>query len=111
MKALTIPDPIPAHPVEAIHRARLQQEVKDLLAHLPAREAWVLRWRFGLAGEHDHTLREIGARVGLSSERVRQIERDAIERLRGLAEERAVHDERNECTSWDLTREAHGEAR
>ena len=107
----TIPDPIPARPVEAIDRARLQREVKDLLAHLPAREAQVLRWRFGLAGEHDHTLRELGDRIRLSGERVRQIERDAIQRLRGLAEERAVHDERNECTSWDLTREAHGRAR
>jgi RNA polymerase sigma factor (sigma-70 family) len=112
----TIPDPIPTRPVEAIHRARLQREVKDLLAHLPARERQVLRWRFGLAGERDHTLREIGDRIGLSRERIRQIERDAIQRLRGLAEEGVLpdgilHDERNECTSWELTREAYGQAR
>jgi RNA polymerase sigma factor (sigma-70 family) len=110
----TIPDSIPARRVEAIHRTRLQREVKDLLAHLPAREAQVLRWRFGLPGEHDHTLREIGDRIGLSRERIRQIERDAIQRLRGLAEERAdgaVRDEWNECTSGGLTREARGQAR
>ncbi len=112
----TIPDPIPAGPVEAIHRARLQRDVKDLLAHLPAREAQVLRWRFGLAGEPNHTLREIGDRIGLSSERIRQIERDAIQRLRKLADEDILpdgilHDERNEFTSWDLTREPHGQAR
>jgi RNA polymerase primary sigma factor len=112
----TIPDPIPARPVEAIHRARLQREVKDLLAHLPAREGQVLRWRFGLAGECDHTLREIGDRIGLSRERVRQIERDAIQRLRKLAEEDVLpdgilHDERNECASWELAREAYGQAR
>ena len=43
-------------------------------------------------------------------------ERDAIQRLRGLAEEGVLpdgilHDERNEFTSWDLTREPHGQAR
>ena len=112
----TIPDPIPARPVEAIHRARLQREVGDLLAHLPPREGQVLRWRFGLAGGHDHTLREIGDRIGLSRERIRQIERDAIQRLRGLAEQGVLpdgilHDEWNECTSWDLTCEAYGQAR
>ncbi len=112
----TIPDPLPARPVEAIHRARLERELGDLLAHLPAREAQVLRWRFGLAGGHDHTLQQIGDRIGLSHERIRQIERDAIQRLRKLAEEDVLpdgilHDERNECASWELTREAHGEAR
>jgi len=74
----------------------------------------VLRWRFGPAREPGHTLREIGDRIGLSRDRVRQIERDAIQRLRGLAEERAdgaVRDEWNECASWGLTREARGQAR
>ncbi len=84
------------------------------LGGLAARAA--LRWRFGLVGGHDHTLREIGDRIGLSRERIRQIERDAIQRLRGLAEEGVLpdgilHDERNECTSWELTREAYGQAR
>ena len=112
----TIPDLIPVRPVEAIHRVRLQRELKELLTHLPPREARVLRWRFGLAGERDHTLQQIGDRIGLSRERIRQIERDAIRRLRGLAEEGVLpdgilHDERNECTSWELTREARGQAR
>ncbi|MBW2420038.1 MAG: sigma-70 family RNA polymerase sigma factor [Deltaproteobacteria bacterium] len=105
----TIPDSIPTRPVEAIHEARLQREVKNLLARLPAREARVLRWRFGLAGGDDHTLREIGDRIGLSGESVRQIERKAIQRLRKLAEERgegAVHELRDECTSREPTREA-----
>ncbi len=112
----TIPDPMPTNPVEAIHQTRLQRELEDLLAQLPPRESQVLRWRFGLAGEPDHTLRQIGDRIGLSRERIRQIEGDAIQRLRKLAEEDVLpdgilHDERNECTSWDLTREAYGEAR
>jgi RNA polymerase sigma factor (sigma-70 family) len=110
----TIPDPIPARPVEAIHRARLQRELEELLACLPPREAQVLRWRFGLAGERDHTLRQIGDRIGLSHERIRQIEHDAIQRLRELAEERAdgaVRDEWNECASWELTRGAQVQAR
>ncbi len=112
----TLPDPIPTNPVEAIHWTRLQREVEGLLAHLPPRESQVLRWRFGLAGELDHTLRQIRDRIGLSRERIRQIERDAIQRLRKLAEEGVLpggilRDERNECASWELTREAHGDAR
>ena len=82
------------------------------LGGLAARAA--IRWRFGLVGGHDHTLREIGDRTGLSRDRVRRIERGAIQRLRGLAEvcaDGAVRDERNQCISWGLTLEASGEAR
>ncbi len=57
-------------------------KVMSLLDGMDAPEAAVLRVRFGLDGENPMTLAEIGDRVGLTRERVRQIERLALDRLR-----------------------------
>ena len=57
------------------------RQVLGLLETMPAREATVLRLRFGLGGEGPLTLKEIGARLGLTRERVRQIERAALAAL------------------------------
>ena len=54
------------------------QQVLDLLDKLGQREATVLRLRFGLSGRDPMTLKEIGEHLGLTRERVRQIERDAL---------------------------------
>jgi RNA polymerase primary sigma factor len=53
-----------------------------LLLHLHQREAAVLRMRFGLGGESPKTLTEIGEAIGLTRERVRQIESRALDKLR-----------------------------
>jgi RNA polymerase primary sigma factor len=58
------------------------REVLGLLDQLDARSADVLRLRYGLFGENPMTLKEIGDRLGLTRERVRQIEREALTRLR-----------------------------
>ena len=55
--------------------------VLDQLDKLPKREAMVLRMRFGLDDEEPRTLKDIGRRLGLTRERVRQIERDALRKL------------------------------
>ena len=62
-----------------------QRRLAILLSRLPARERQVLRWRFGLAGGRDHTLEQIGGQLGLSRERVRQIESTALARLQAMA--------------------------
>jgi RNA polymerase primary sigma factor len=60
----------------------LRQHLDQVMADLPAREAMVLRMRFGLSDGVQHTLREAGDKMGVSRERVRQIEAAALRRLR-----------------------------
>lgn len=55
--------------------------VMELLEEMDSREATVLRMRFGLAGMEAHTLKQIGEQLGLTRERVRQIETEALSRL------------------------------
>jgi len=61
--------------------------VLGLFDHLEPRAATVLRMRFGLGGGEPLTLKEIGDRLGLTRERVRQIERDSLAKLRELVGE------------------------
>ncbi len=87
-----IPDPVAVHPWEAIDRALLQRQLHDLLGNLAPRERQVLSWRFGLTNDRDHTLQEIGDRLGLSRERIRQIEAVALRKLRKLVDVDALGD-------------------
>ena len=61
-----------------------------LLDQMGEREATVLRLRFGLDGGEPKTLKEIGERLGLTRERVRQIEREALSTLRESMEPEEV---------------------
>jgi len=51
-------------------------------SQLSEREAMVIAMRFGLAGNTDHTLEEVGKQLGVTRERVRQIEAKALRKLR-----------------------------
>jgi RNA polymerase primary sigma factor len=69
-------------PLEETTQQLLSEHVNEILAQLPPREARVLRLRFGLSGGHAHTLNEIGEKLGITRERVRQIEAQARHRIR-----------------------------
>jgi RNA polymerase primary sigma factor len=75
--------PLPASPVEATLKQDLNTRLQQLLDVLTPRERRVIMLRFGLGGEGEHTLEEIGKQFGLSRERIRQIEQVAMGKLRG----------------------------
>ncbi|MGN6723605.1 MAG: sigma-70 family RNA polymerase sigma factor [Marmoricola sp.] len=58
----------------------------SLVANLDERSADIIRSRYGLTDGRQHKLNDIGARYGISAERVRQLEREAIAKLRGIAD-------------------------
>jgi RNA polymerase primary sigma factor len=74
-------------PFEVMERKEVRQMVEKVLSHLPPREADILRLRFGIGGDEEHTLQEIGKKFGISRERVRQLEKKGINRLRHSKEE------------------------
>ena len=74
-------DEFPAPPVAAANTL-LAQEIENLLNALPPREARVLELRFGLLDGRTHTLKEVGEMFGLSRERIRQLEKEALRKLR-----------------------------
>lgn len=69
-------------PCDEMDRDLVRQTIRHSLSSLPEREREVLEWRFGLKGDRELTLREIGERFGLSRERVRQIQLKGLARLR-----------------------------
>jgi RNA polymerase primary sigma factor len=73
-------------PAEAAEDLVLCESLHALLEALPARERQVLELRFGLCDGHARTLQEIGAVVGLTRERVRQVEIGALAQLRQSAD-------------------------
>jgi len=75
--------PLQSSPVEATLQQDLNAHLQQLLEVLTARERRIIMLRFGLGGEREHTLEEIGKHFELSRERIRQIEQVAMEKLRG----------------------------
>jgi len=61
---------------------QLKRDIKKVLSKLPDREALVIRYRFGLDREKEHTLDQIEKKLKVSRERIRQIEITALRKLR-----------------------------
>jgi RNA polymerase sigma factor (sigma-70 family) len=72
---------IPSAEIELM-RSSFNEQIHTLVAELDDKEREVIRMRFGLDGEDPRTLQEIGDQLGLSRERIRQIEAKAKEKLR-----------------------------
>jgi RNA polymerase primary sigma factor len=69
-------------PIEVAAQHMLQQELSDVLNDLPERERKVLMMRYGLLDGQRRTLEEVGVAFGITRERTRQIESEALRRLR-----------------------------
>ena len=80
-------DPLPEDAVDVQLR---RQALRQALLSLPEREREVVTMRYGIDGHEPRTLEEIGRRLGLTRERVRQIELDSLRRLSLLGEMQAV---------------------
>jgi RNA polymerase primary sigma factor len=68
----------------------LREHVRDILSRLPPREARILQLRYGLLDGQTLTLNEVGRKMGVTRERVRQIEAQALRRLRSLGLQREL---------------------
>ena len=77
-----IEDPQIGSPIELATGEGLREATKDILGGLTAREAKVLRMRFGIDMNTDHTLEEVGKQFDVTRERIRQIEAKALRKLR-----------------------------
>ena len=82
-------DTIPAVELELI-RSSFEKQIQAIVAELDEKERDVIRMRFGLDGEEPRTLQEIGETLGLSRERIRQIESRAKEKLRRSQEAQSL---------------------
>lgn len=70
----------------------LREELKDILSKLPSREGEILQFRFGLKDGHPYTLKETGVLFNITRERVRQIELQALKRLRNSQKTQELRD-------------------
>ena len=77
-----IQDPNAVIPVDAAIHANLKETVTRVLASLTPREERVLRMRFGIGMNTDHTLEEVGQQFSVTRERIRQIEAKALRKLK-----------------------------
>ena len=69
-------------PAEMVANKMLTEELGDILDQLTPREARILRLRYGLQDGESRTLKEVGEMFGLSRERIRQLEKEALRKLR-----------------------------
>jgi RNA polymerase primary sigma factor len=77
-----VEDQLTPTPMESTYSKLLREKIEEVLDTLPPREARIVRLRFGLENGHNYTLEEVGAKFGLTRERIRQIESKALRRLR-----------------------------
>ena len=77
-------------PERVVITQTLEVQIRDLLASLTPRERGVIKLRYGLGGDREHTLQEAGRKLGLSHEAVRQLEGRALRKLDPLSRNRKL---------------------
>jgi len=82
----TIPDDGSSDPVETLQENDVQTNIEQWLGQLSEKQREVVERRFGLHGHPVSTLEEVGEEIGVTRERVRQIQMDALRRLRKILE-------------------------
>ena len=87
-----IPDEGQPSPVEAASKQLLKNHLDEVLATLSDREARVLKFRFGLEGNKQMTLEEVGKVFGVTRERIRQIEAKALRKLKHPSRRKKLQD-------------------
>jgi len=85
---------------EVLHRWLMKEEVERALGSLSPRERQVMRYRFGIEGGRPRTLHGIGQLLGVSRERIRQIELGAFRKLRGKDKVRSLQHYLQPAESW-----------
>jgi RNA polymerase primary sigma factor len=73
-------------PYEQLEDKTITKMLQEMVKTLDVREATILRYRFGLDGGNEKTLEEVGAKFGVTRERVRQIQNIALRKLRKMIE-------------------------
>jgi RNA polymerase primary sigma factor len=79
-------------PVDTVTQNLLKEHLQDVLGTLPPREVRILQLRYGLLDGQSYTLEEVGRKMGVTRERVRQIEAQALSRLRHPSHRRKLVD-------------------
>jgi RNA polymerase primary sigma factor len=79
-------------PIDAVTSNMLREQITDILNSLPPREVRILQLRYGLVDGQSYTLEEVGKKLGVTRERVRQIEAQALSRLRHPTHARKLRD-------------------
>jgi len=77
-------------PIDAMIQSNLRETTSRVLASLTPREERIVRMRFGLGMNSDHTLEEVGQQFSLTRERIRQIEAKALRKLRHPSRSRVL---------------------
>lgn len=85
-----IEDEYSAHPMKSVINKLLSEDIQDVLSILSTREQEILVMRYGLSDDHPRSLAEIGTKMGVTRERIRQIEAKALRKLRHYSQRKKL---------------------